>query len=208
MQWKNRPSRSRARVANRRGTPVLANRTCVSCRTRHSSGELLRLVHSDEGKVLLDPRGSFAGRGAWVCPRRSCLEKVQEKPGILRHGSRGASAQADGLLDQARSFHRTTLAAALLSAFRSGCLEAGFRSVSERLLMDDTVALVTTSDVSPRTLERCRRIGPGVSVFPIPVAATVVGGWLGRGPRSVLILRRGRPSTLALRELRRAIDLG
>ncbi len=52
---------------------ALPERTCVGCRTRATVNELVRLVAASGG-VELDQRQRLPGRGAWVHPRRDCIE--------------------------------------------------------------------------------------------------------------------------------------
>ena len=45
----------------------IAIRTCVVCRAKRQSNELLRLVRTPEGQILFDRTGRMDGRGAYVC---------------------------------------------------------------------------------------------------------------------------------------------
>ncbi|MBN1179181.1 MAG: YlxR family protein [Anaerolineae bacterium] len=47
-------------------------RTCVACRTPRPKRELIRVVHTPEGQVVVDERGKQNGRGAYLCAQRSC----------------------------------------------------------------------------------------------------------------------------------------
>lgn len=38
--------------------------------------ELLRVVRTPDGEVILDPTGKKAGRGAYMCPCEQCLTKA------------------------------------------------------------------------------------------------------------------------------------
>lgn len=49
-------------------------RTCVACRTMRPKRELVRVVRTPEGDVTVDETGKRSGRGAYLCPRRSCWE--------------------------------------------------------------------------------------------------------------------------------------
>ena len=51
-------------------------RTCVGCRQKSDKRELLRIVRTPEGKIEIDPKGKKAGRGTYICKKRSCLEKA------------------------------------------------------------------------------------------------------------------------------------
>ncbi len=46
--------------------------------------ELVRIVHNDEGEFSLDFTGKKHGRGAYVCPNISCLEKAHKSRGLER----------------------------------------------------------------------------------------------------------------------------
>ncbi len=50
-------------------------RTCVACGRKAPQGELLRLAVSGD-RVLIDPRRQLPGRGAYICPKRECLEAL------------------------------------------------------------------------------------------------------------------------------------
>lgn len=55
-------------------------RTCVSCRETKPKRELLRVVHTPDGHVLIDATGKKSGRGAYLCAKRACWENA-----IKRH---------------------------------------------------------------------------------------------------------------------------
>jgi predicted RNA-binding protein YlxR (DUF448 family) len=54
-------------------------RTCISCRETKSKRELLRVVRTPDGHVLIDATGKKSGRGAYLCARRSCWENAIKK---------------------------------------------------------------------------------------------------------------------------------
>ena len=51
-------------------------RTCIGCNEAKPKKELIRVVKTTEGEVLIDFSGKKNGRGAYVCPDVSCLEKA------------------------------------------------------------------------------------------------------------------------------------
>jgi predicted RNA-binding protein YlxR (DUF448 family) len=59
-------------------------RTCIACRQPRPKRELIRVVRTPEGHVVLDPTGKKSGRGAYLCARRSCWEPALHK-GKLEH---------------------------------------------------------------------------------------------------------------------------
>jgi len=79
-------------------------RTCVGCRTARPQDELVRLVRTPNG-VRFDPRRRLPGRGAYLCPHRTCLDAATRRGSTgLRRALRGASeAELDAALAALRS---------------------------------------------------------------------------------------------------------
>jgi predicted RNA-binding protein YlxR (DUF448 family) len=57
----------------------IALRTCISCRETKSKRELLRVVRTPDGHVLIDATGKKSGRGAYLCAKLSCWENAMKK---------------------------------------------------------------------------------------------------------------------------------
>jgi uncharacterized protein len=51
-------------------------RTCISCRETKSKRELLRIVRTPDGHVLIDDTGKKSGRGAYLCARLTCWKNA------------------------------------------------------------------------------------------------------------------------------------
>ena len=51
----------------------IPQRQCVGCRTMKDKKELLRVVRTPEGEIVLDGSGKKSGRGAYVCHDGECL---------------------------------------------------------------------------------------------------------------------------------------
>ncbi|HHT02061.1 MAG TPA: YlxR family protein [Firmicutes bacterium] len=49
-------------------------RTCIGCRQVRQKRELVRIVRTPEGEVVVDLTGKKAGRGAYICSAPACLE--------------------------------------------------------------------------------------------------------------------------------------
>jgi uncharacterized protein len=54
-------------------------RSCVACREDKPKRELVRVVRTTTGEIEVDPTGKKAGRGAYLCRRRSCWEMAFRK---------------------------------------------------------------------------------------------------------------------------------
>ena len=59
-------------------------RKCISCGENKSKKELLRIVKTNENQVLVDLTGKINGRGAYICPSKSCFELAHKNKKISR----------------------------------------------------------------------------------------------------------------------------
>ena len=50
-------------------------RKCVACGERKAKKELIRIVRTTDGQILVDPTGKINGRGAYICPDINCFDK-------------------------------------------------------------------------------------------------------------------------------------
>jgi predicted RNA-binding protein YlxR (DUF448 family) len=57
-------------------------RTCLGCKSVKPKKELVRVVRTPEGEVLVDPTGKKSGRGAYTCLNLDCLELTFKKSGL------------------------------------------------------------------------------------------------------------------------------
>jgi predicted RNA-binding protein YlxR (DUF448 family) len=67
-------------------------RTCIGCRARERSSDLLRVV-AVGGDVVPDPRHRLPGRGAWLHPSTGCLDTAERRRAFVR------ALRAPGQLD-------------------------------------------------------------------------------------------------------------
>ncbi len=51
-------------------------RTCMGCNTKKDKYELIRIVRTKDNKAIVDSTGKMEGRGAYICSRQECLDKV------------------------------------------------------------------------------------------------------------------------------------
>lgn len=59
-------------------------RKCTGCQEMKNKKELVRIVRNNEGKISIDLTGKMAGRGAYICPNKECLEKAKKSKGLER----------------------------------------------------------------------------------------------------------------------------
>jgi predicted RNA-binding protein YlxR (DUF448 family) len=53
-------------------------RKCLGCGETKPKKELIRVVKNKEGEISLDLTGKKNGRGAYICPSRSCFQKARK----------------------------------------------------------------------------------------------------------------------------------
>ncbi len=51
-------------------------RTCIVCRAKRSKKELIRLTIDARGLIVRDDHMKIQSRGAYVCPNKSCWDKL------------------------------------------------------------------------------------------------------------------------------------
>ena len=60
-------------------------RQCVGCCERRAKGELLRVVRTPEGEIVLDTTGRKNGRGVYLCNSAKCLNKAKKNGRLATH---------------------------------------------------------------------------------------------------------------------------
>lgn len=186
----------------------MAFRSCVACKARRPTDELIRLGLVSRRRLSPDLRGKIPGRGAWVCPTQACLEQVEARPRVLGRALKqdpGPEA-ARGLLAATRESLMAEVISRVELAAQAGALVSGTGHIeaAEGAL----VALVCASDASAlsraRALARC----DGAAVAEIPLDRVALGRLIGRGPRAALAVRAGTPGDALASRLRWLCALG
>jgi hypothetical protein len=59
-------------------------RQCIGCGEIKSKREMLRVLRTTEGEIVLDATGRKNGRGAYLCSSRECLQKAIRSKGLER----------------------------------------------------------------------------------------------------------------------------
>ena len=75
-------------------------RTCIACQEVRTKRELIRVVHTPAGNIEVDPTGKKAGRGAYLCPKKSCWELGLKKHAIERALKTAISPESLRLLEE------------------------------------------------------------------------------------------------------------
>ena len=59
-------------------------RQCVGCGEMKNKKEMMRVLKTTEGPIVLDMTGKKNGRGAYLCKSAECLKKARKKKGLER----------------------------------------------------------------------------------------------------------------------------
>ena len=80
-------ARSTSRVIEMSKAPKVKKipfRRCTGCGQSLPKKELIRVVRTPEGNVVLDFTGKVSGRGAYVCNNKECIEKLKKQKMLNR----------------------------------------------------------------------------------------------------------------------------
>ena len=66
------------------GNKKIPQRQCVGCSQMKNKTDLIRIIKTPEGEVILDSTGKKNGRGAYICAITECLKKARKTKGIER----------------------------------------------------------------------------------------------------------------------------
>ena len=59
-------------------------RQCIGCGEMKNKKEMIRILKTAEGEIVLDATGRKNGRGAYLCPSMDCFLKAKKSRGLDR----------------------------------------------------------------------------------------------------------------------------
>ncbi len=59
-------------------------RQCTGCREMKNKKEMMRVLKTGDGEIVLDTTGRKNGRGAYLCYSLDCLAKARKNKGLER----------------------------------------------------------------------------------------------------------------------------
>ncbi len=160
-------------------------RTCIACREVRPKAELIR-VHRPFGGALSIDLGGGSGRGAYICPRRSCLEQA------VKRGEFGRCLKApvapievdalEGLIRERASRKITSL---LGLARRARKVVSGAEAVESAVKRHTARLVLTAVDASGDSVAKIRALAAeaGTACHPGPVKEEL-GAAVGSPPRA------------------------
>jgi predicted RNA-binding protein YlxR (DUF448 family) len=124
-------------------------RTCVGCRQARPKGQFVRLVCGPTGQLFLDRQGKLPGRGAYICPQRSCAEQAS-KGTRLREAFRHEVTlyPVDELVCAMASVMEDRVLACIRIARKAGRVVSGYTQVSRALVSEPVACLLVAEDTA------------------------------------------------------------
>jgi uncharacterized protein len=185
-------SKRRARTSDHdNGTPASKRgpeRTCIGCRQTRPKAQLMRLVCSPTGLLLLDLHGKLPSRGAYLCPQRLCAAQAV-KGARLREAFRHevTPSPVDDLVRAMASVMEERALVCIRMARKAGRLVSGYTQVSRALVHEPVICLLMAEDTAR---ERRREYEAWCAQRQIPcrsfLAKARLGELAGRGESSAL----------------------
>jgi predicted RNA-binding protein YlxR (DUF448 family) len=72
----------------------IPQRSCIACRAVREKRDLVRVVRTPEGEVVIDPTGKRNGRGAYLCCAWDCFRTALKRKGFERAFKSSLSPEA------------------------------------------------------------------------------------------------------------------
>ena len=171
--------------------------------------ELLRLVASPEGRVVVDPRGSLPGRGVWIEPTAEHLRQLARlAPRIQRDLE--AEVDAEALVAEVRALYARWGRERLGLAAKAGALVYGHDALLQAISGGRVVGVLIAADAAQRTEASVRQAAEaaGVEIVRLRTTTEETGAAIGRALAAVLGVARSSLTHTLMSVLRRSSDLG
>jgi len=185
-------------------------RTCLGCREVKDQDQLVRVVRSPEGDVLVDLKGRLPGRGAYLCMDRLCIEAAVKRKQFDRAFKQGCKVQdAKQLVDALSNEIRGHMSSLLGMARKSASFVSGSNAVLDALGRSSSLAvIILAEDISPQIGAKVSGKAEHKKVKTVKLFNKIeLGRILGRAERSVVGLPEGKLADAFLSDLQRYQDI-
>jgi predicted RNA-binding protein YlxR (DUF448 family) len=183
---------------------------CIACRKRASNKTMIPLGVSPGGSLLVGPQclgKPISGKKVWVCPSRSCVDKVSKRPHLLARASGKDMIDITQLKESVRAQLDTEWKSSLKIANRQGLIHSGL-SIFQSKDSENFIGFLFASDASDKTepMNTINFTGFKTTLFETNKAC--LGALIGKGPRAVVGLRSGQATRRLIVQLQRSDSLG
>lgn len=177
-------------------------RTCALSRTRHHRDDLVRLVASPDGDVVVDYRANLPGRGVWVVPRRDVLALLDRKRAVVERQLE-ARLDPDAVRAQLSDAVLRAVGDGLSLAAAAGALVVGQERLTRALGEERVGAVVVASDAAERTVRGLRAVDVDVPFVTVPWTSAQLGQRVGKSTLAAIGVSSDRAAGHLRTHLRR-----
>lgn len=160
-------------------------RSCIGCHTVRPRTELVRVHAAPEGVAAVD-LGGGSGRGAYVCPRRPCLEQAVRRDEFSRRLKVNLASMGVVALQELIQKRAGRKVASLLGlGRRARKVVSGSEAVESSLRRQRARLILIAADASERSVATIRALAARAGIAcHTRLTMEELGAAVGGGPRS------------------------
>ena len=165
-------------------------RLCVACRTKYSQKDLVPFHRGEENTLLL----GAGTRSAWVCPTKSCLTRLTQKPHLASRSIREKGFRANTCLEQVQHRNKCDISTHLSSSMQSGVVFSGQAQILENRHKIDFLIVSSKPSISSHILDVVQRFSSKTKIFYLNISPEILGSWIKKGKRKMIGLSQNSHS--------------
>lgn len=146
---------------------MIPHRQCVGCKKVLPKKELLRFVSLGSNTIAFDKKGRLSGRGAYLCPDRSCLERAIRDKRLQR--ALGVSSLGKNFVTHVVWRLKDETLESLHLCYKIGYLKIGFDEV--KYLKEGDVVVLSggiIEEITEPIVEKAKTLSVEVYQVPFP----------------------------------------
>lgn len=168
-------------------------RTCTGCGSRREKRDMIRIVTDPSGKLIVDLKGKLPGRGGYICPDVTCIDKAgQGRLAAALRSERPQDLSAEKLREALSGAFARHALSMLGLAQKSGKIVSGTSLVKGELRRKGTNGslVIVAGDASAETVRKIRSAADGLDAKVQEfLSRDELGKSTGKGLRSVLMVK-------------------
>ncbi len=176
-----------------------SRRVCVGCGDDAAPAELIGLIFSPTGTLVVDVRGRLPGKRLWVHCSRPCVAQAARESGC----------EPNVWLSVLRDWLRRTIMDALSIAAAGGGVMGGFERLLQAITAEQIGFLVLADDAAERTVRSiCGRADEPLPTVRVGLTRDELGAVVGQPQRAALGVLDVSSSHYLLTQLKRWLVWG